>query len=142
MKRLPLLIGTFVFGALTTLTSQANHRAEVPDTLFNHQVKMQQTMAQMDSQLKKLEHSHNVHDGLSAHYQLVHEALTQMKEMAAAKRADNAKCIAKATSDDESCYEVESHSDTQLNMLVKIMENLLERQAILEKQLLLKMPHH
>ncbi len=121
-----------------SLGANAGDRAEGAQSMHNHQQAMQQTMKQMDSLMMQMHESDDMkmhHQKMQQHSQAMHEGFTQMKDMMSAKRQANEQCLAEETSDNQTCYQVESHADTQMNMMIKMMEHMMERQAMIQSDM-------
>jgi hypothetical protein len=104
-------------------------------SMHNHKEMMQKNMTEMKELIAEM---NNEIDGLKLtavmkkHSELMMKAITLNNEMIDARKRSNEECIQRernaAISGDETCYEVETHSDVQQRLIVMMLTHLIERQ--------------
>lgn len=138
------IIATFGFCAFVN-ASQEHKSHEISDEtsvpmhheMAAHQQKMEQHMKKMEhilSKIKRTKDTQQWKDLMLQHYEAMDQSLDILRAMLNAKRDKNLECYnEKPTADNKlPCPEIVTHEDTQMYMLLQILEHMLQRQNIFE----------
>ncbi|MBW8190932.1 hypothetical protein K0504_07775 [Neiella marina] len=134
-----IFVKKLIVALLLTAPSMAVMADDTSVSMYQHQEKMHQTIKSMNSLLEKtLVNGTTVPNQgvMKEHREAMATGIEQLTEMVRAKRIANAECLERQTADEQTCYQLESHQDTQLIMVVALLEHLLVRQNILEQHVI------
>ncbi len=127
------IFGSVIF-AISTNAFSANH-------MGGHQKKMNVSIEKMEHHLDEMKvetDGWKLRAGMIRHAAMMEEAMTLANDMVIETRHKNEKCIKAEKAlpaGDETCYQIESHEETQQRLTVILLRHVIDRQNIILRNL-------
>ena len=106
-----------------------NGNMNMPKVLHDHQTKMNQQMKKMHAMMSEMERNGAGKTSMKNHMKAMSKGVGMLTDMQMDVIQKNKACLAaekNLPSDNISCYEEESHNDTQIRMMADMMSQMLK----------------
>ena len=104
--------------------------------ITGHQGKMNQHMQKMHDMMKGMEKGGSGKSSMKDHMKAMSKGVGMLNDMQMDVIRKNKECLAKEANlptDQTTCYEEESHNDTQIRMMTEMMNQMLKHMEMMEK---------
>ena len=108
----------------------------MPKVLHDHQGKMNQHMEKVHAMMSEMERNGTEKSSMKNHMKAMSKGVGMLTDMQMDVIRKNKACLAaeaNVSSDDVTCFEEESHKDTQLRMMTDMMSQMLKHMEMMEK---------